>query len=209
VLLGVDGTVHGARRRARFFARNAAVPLMVIAVGDSRNIAQTIPELGSLLERPLLTLERATVCKRDGAALSEPPDLPESDPSGVPIWQKLMIYTSEQSKYNGLPVHQGLIRELRRAGASGATCLRGIWGYHGDRTPHGDSFLQLRRHVPVLTVVVDTPARVRRWFTIVDRLTSRSGLVTSEIVPAFRTPEFQAGGFRLAQRLPWSSLGGT
>ncbi|MGZ6673481.1 MAG: DUF190 domain-containing protein, partial [Solirubrobacteraceae bacterium] len=32
VLLGVDGTSHGERRRARFFATNTGVPLMVIAV---------------------------------------------------------------------------------------------------------------------------------------------------------------------------------
>src|SRR4051812_37521064 len=31
VLLGVDGTAHGQRERARFFGRNAGVPLMVIA----------------------------------------------------------------------------------------------------------------------------------------------------------------------------------
>jgi PII-like signaling protein len=34
VLLGVDGTVRGARRRATFFGRNAEVPLMIVAVGD-------------------------------------------------------------------------------------------------------------------------------------------------------------------------------
>ena len=34
-LLGVDGTAHGERRRARFFARNADVPVMVIAVAKN------------------------------------------------------------------------------------------------------------------------------------------------------------------------------
>ncbi len=38
VLLGVDGTAHGVRRRARFFSANAAVPLMIIAVGGSASI---------------------------------------------------------------------------------------------------------------------------------------------------------------------------
>ena len=36
VLLGVDGTAHGQRQRARFFARNADVPMMIIAVGSGR-----------------------------------------------------------------------------------------------------------------------------------------------------------------------------
>jgi PII-like signaling protein len=78
------------------------------------------------------------------------------------------------------------VRELREAGAAGATSLRGICGYHGDHRPHGDPFWQLRRRVPLVTVIVDTPERVRRWFTIVDQLTSETGLVTSEMVPAFR-----------------------
>ena len=78
------------------------------------------------------------------------------------------------------------MRTLRAAGASGATSLRGIWGYHGDHQPHGDSFWQLRRRVPIVTVIVDTPQRVRIWFELVDQLTRDTGLVTCEIVPAFR-----------------------
>ena len=203
VLLGVDGTAHGVRQRAKFFGRNAAVPLMVIAVGDTGRISEVLPELTIILPRPLMTLERLRVCKRDGEKLSDPRHLPDRDPSGLAMWQKLMVYTGEQAHYDGHPLYQQLIRELRRTGAAGATTLRGIWGYHGDHTPHGDSFWQLRRRVPVVTVIVDTPERIRRWFAIVDEITGETGLVTSEMVPAFRATaaEFQSGGLRLAQGL--------
>jgi PII-like signaling protein len=204
VLLGVDGTAHGVRQRARFFGRNADVPLMIISVGDGERIAAALPELGRMLAHPLLTLERITVCKRDGQRLTEPRHLPHSDPSGLQMWQKLMVYASEQSRYDHKPLHVELIRRLREAGAAGATSLRGIWGYHGDHTAHGDSFWQLRRRAPVVTVLVDTPANIRRWFAIVDELTEQTGLVTSEIVPAHRatTPRGRGGGLHLAQ--PWS-----
>ena len=46
VLLGVDGTAHGERRRARFFGGNAGVPLMVISVGEEDALAAALPELG-------------------------------------------------------------------------------------------------------------------------------------------------------------------
>ena len=84
----------------------------------------------------------------------------------------------------------------------GATSLRGTWGYHGDHAPHGDTFWQLRRRVPVITVVVDTPERIRRWFRVVDELTDETGLVTSELVPAFRAtgPELERGELRLASQ---------
>jgi len=201
VLLGVDGTAHGVRRRARFFGRNAEVPLMVIAVGDGQRIAELLPELGGMLARPLLTLERVRVCKRDGELLAEPRETPASDPAGLGVWQKLMVYAGEQARHDGHPLYHQLVRRLREAGAAGATSLRGTWGYHGDHRPHGDAFWQLRRRVPVVTVIVDAPERIRRWFAIVDELTGETGLVTSELVPAFRAtgPGLQHGGLRLSR----------
>jgi PII-like signaling protein len=186
VLLGVDGTARGLRQRATFLGANTRVPLMIIAVAESQRLAALLPELGALLPQPLITLERVRVCKRDGERLAEPHRLPENDPSGRAVWQKLMVYASEHARAAGEPLHHRLIRNLRSAGASGATSLRGIWGYHGNQRPHGDSFWQLRRRVPIVTVVVDTPQRAQRWFELIDRLTSQTGLVTSEMVPAFR-----------------------
>jgi PII-like signaling protein len=201
VLLGVDGTVHGRRRRARFLGANAHVPMMVIAVGDAQRVTQVLPDLTEMLTHPLITLERVRVCKRDGRQLAEPQQLPETDPGGLGVWQKLMVYAGEQARSGSRLVHHELIRELRQAGASGATSLRGIWGYHGDHPPHGDSFWQLQRRVPVVTVIVDTPGRISRWYESVDELTSETGLVTSEVVPAFRAtgPGLTHGGLELAR----------
>jgi PII-like signaling protein len=200
VLLGVDGTVRGVRSRARFFGANARVPVMIIAVGAGGPIAAALAELGAQLSDPLYTLERVRVCKRDGRRLAEPAPVAATDPSGLAVWQKLMVYCGEQSRHAGRPLYAELIRALRAAGAAGATALRGIWGYHGDHSPHGDMLWQLRRRVPVVTVIVDTPERIRRWFAIVDELTDETGLVTSEQVPALRAagPGIARGGLRLA-----------
>jgi PII-like signaling protein len=170
---------------------------MIISVGPGSAIATALPELSAMLDRPLLTLERIRVCKRDGQLLAEPEPLPEVDPAGLGVWQKLMIYAGEEAQHHGHPLYVQLARRLLQAGATGATALRGIWGYHGDHQPHGDRLLSLRRRVPVLTVVVDTPVRIRRWFGIVDELTDETGLVTCEIVPAFRA-RGRPGGLRLS-----------
>jgi PII-like signaling protein len=200
VLLGVDGTAYGARQRARFIGRNAEVPVMVIAVGDGARVTRVLPEAAALLARPLMTLERVRVCKRDGVGVAEPRHLPATDPSGLALWQKLMVYASEQAHTANGPLYVELVRRLRAAGAAGATVLRGVWGYHGEHPPHGDRFWSLRRHVPALTVVVDTPEQIERLWPIVDELTAETGLVTSEIVPAVRAaaPGHLAGGLRLA-----------
>ena len=185
VFLGVDGTVRGERRRARFFSRNVDVPMMIISVGDAASIARAVPQLGAMLRRPLFTVERIRVCKRDGELLGRPDTLPITDERGRTLWQKLMIYTSSSALHDGAPIHRALIRELRVSGtASGATVLRGVWGFHGSRKPHGDRLFQLSRRVPVTTIVIDTPDRIARSFEIVDEFTREHGLVTSEMVPA-------------------------
>jgi PII-like signaling protein len=186
VLLGVDGTAHGQRQRAAFFSRNAETPMMVISVGSGEQISRVLPELGALLRRPLLTLERVIICKRDGEHLGTPAALPGTDQTGMPVWHKLMVYTSEAALSEGQPIHRAIVRRLREAGVSGATTLRGVWGFHGDHPPHGDRLLQVGRHVPVVTVVVDTPERIVTAFSVIDELTVQRGIVTSETVPAIR-----------------------
>jgi PII-like signaling protein len=193
-LLGVDGTARGRRERATFFSRNAGTPMMVIAVGSGERIGRVLPELGGLLRRPLLTLERVRICKRDGELLCTPAALPGTDETGMPLWRKLMVYTSEAALHRGQPIHRAVVRQLRAAGIAGATTQRGIWGFHGDHTPHGDRLLQVGRHVPAVSVVIDAPERIAAAFSIIDELTREQGLVTSETVPAVRAGPLAAPG---------------
>jgi PII-like signaling protein len=189
VLLGVDGTVGGRRARARFFGRNTDVPLMIIAVGRGERIAAALPGLQRLLARPLVTAERVQVCKRDGERLGTPEVLPERDDAGRELWQKLMVYSPGGAD----PAPAELVGRLRETGAGGATVLRGIWGYSGEHEPHGDRLLALRRRVPAVTVVIDRPERLRRWFAVIDDATRHGGMVTCETVPAYRA---SSGGVR-------------
>lgn len=201
VLLGVDGLAHSARHRARFFSRNTNVPLMIIASGSGEAVQSALPPLGRLLGNPLLTLERVRVCKRDGVRLAEPRHLAETDDAGLGIWQKLMVHASEDARHGNHALYLQLIRRLREEGASGATALRGIWGYSGSRDPHGDRFFSLRRGVPIVTVVIDQPDAIQRWWQVIDDVTDEAGLVTSEMVPAFHAvgSEIASGGLRLAR----------
>jgi PII-like signaling protein len=200
VLLGVDGTAHGRRRRARFAGANGHVPLAVVSVGAADRITAALAEADALLGEPVRTFERVRVCKRDGVRLAVPDHLPARDPAGLDLWQKLTIVCGEQSRADGRPLAEALVRGLREAGAAGATAVRGIWGFHGDHAPHGDRFWQLRRRVPVFVTVLDTPARSSEWFELIDGLTATDGLVLAERVPALRAtgPDGARGGLRLA-----------
>ena len=185
VFLGVDGTAHGQRRRARFFSANTDVPIMIVAVGTAAQAQRALPELEAMLDRPLVTVERVQVCKRDGQLLARPPALPAVDAHGRELRQKLTIYTDQSTHHGGVPIHRALVRRLWESRTvGGATVLRGIWGFHGDHKPHGDKLIQYGRQVPVTTIVVDTPEVISQCFDLIDDVTDRHGLVTAEMVPA-------------------------
>jgi PII-like signaling protein len=184
VLLGVDGTLHGERRRARFFARNAAVPLMVLALGSRASLERALPELTQLLDDPVMTLERVQIVKTAGRRLADPVRVPERDPSGLASWCKLTVHVEEHARHGGRPVHIELVRRLREAGAAGATVLRGVRGFYAGRDPVHDRLWSLRRTVPVSVIAIDSPAAMRAWWPVIDEVTAEHGLVTSELVPA-------------------------
>lgn len=179
VLLGVDGTVAGQRRRARFFSSNSDVPQLVAGVGTVDQTAAAVEELRGMLTDPLYTVEQILVCKVGGQKRADPRELAGSGPI-----QKLTVRTAEDTLSSGQPIHRELIQRLKDSDhASGATVLRGIWGYLGGERPHGDRFPHLARHVPVSTVIVDTAPNIAASYAIVDELTEHDGLVTCEVVP--------------------------
>jgi PII-like signaling protein len=83
-------------------------------------------------------------------------------------------------------VHRAIVASLNSARISGATTLRGIWGYHGDHAPHGDHFPRQARHVPVVTTVIATAEQISAAYDAIDPHTAERGLVTAEAVLAAR-----------------------
>ena len=146
VLLGVDGVLDGERRRARFVAANRGVPAITVAVG----------------ERAAIDAACAEVVGAAHLVTSRPWRLPQASTRKAPRrgsaaeGTRVTLVTSEIARSGDHALYLELIHALRRDGASGATALRGVWGFRGDVAPHGDRVLALRRDVPLLVETVDS-----------------------------------------------------
>lgn len=186
VLTGVDGVLHGARRRARIVSRNRAVPAMVIAVGAAERVAAALPRVRALAGRHLATVERVSILRREGVPVGPLPTVPGREAAGVQLRQRLTVTAGERDGDGARPFHVDLVRALRRARAEGATALRGAWGHTGDEARHAERLLALRRSGPVLVTLVERPAAMARLWPVVERATERHGLVTCELVPTAR-----------------------
>jgi PII-like signaling protein len=196
VLLGVDGTYHGWRRRATLLSPRRDAPLMIISVGHRETLTAALPDLGDLLEWPLVMLEGIAQLKHDGEQLEELPEPP------IPgMWQTIRVYTRQSAQVSGRALYTELTRRLREAGAAGVTTIRGHWGFSSDEAPHGDKFARFTSHAPTYTTYIDRPAKVAAVWPIIDELTAEHGIVTSLFVPAYRERrgEQVGGGLRLAE----------
>jgi PII-like signaling protein len=199
-LLGVDGTLHGVRRRATFLSPRRDAPLMIISVGRRETLAAALPHLCEALERPLMTLEAIAQLKHDGEQLEELPTPPHPDQPGLAVWQTIRVYTRQSAQVNGRALYTELTRRLREAGAAGATTIRGLWGFSSDERPYGDRFARFAGHAPTYTTYIDRPAKVAELWPVIDEVTAEHGIVTSLFVPAYRERrgERVSGGLRLA-----------
>ncbi len=147
-LLGVDGTAGARRERARFFSWNGSVPLLVSATGDPEALSRAATRIESLLPGALLEFSAA------------------AGDFGAATHRRLTIHGTEAPGPDGRAHHSTLVRAVRESGGSGASVLTGTFGFAGDSAPRGDSFLQLRRRVPVLTEIVDTHENCERWASL-------------------------------------------
>ncbi|HEX3736888.1 MAG TPA: DUF190 domain-containing protein [Solirubrobacterales bacterium] len=168
VLLGVDGVLDGERRRARFLAHNRGVPALTVAMGERAAIAAALTEVDCAAH--LVTFEGVERKWRIA-----PPTLHGEA-------ARVTLVTSEIAQCGAHPLYVELIHELRRGGASGATALRGVWGFRGDGAPHGDRVLALRRDVPLIVEAVDAPDRAERWYELARSLARDEDLVYSQPV---------------------------
>jgi PII-like signaling protein len=175
VLLGVDGVLRGARRRARFLAANRGVTALTVGVGPRAAIDAAIAEIG--VAASLVTVEPVEIC---------PPAAEETLPAGLrgPRGDavRVTLVTSEVASRGSGPTYLDFIRRLRREGAAGATAQRGVWGFRGQERPHGDRVLALRRDVPMVVEVVDSAERAGRWLELAATVAGDGDVVYSQAV---------------------------
>jgi PII-like signaling protein len=184
VLPGVDGRMHGRRRRVRLFSRGDAAPMVIVSVGPRGPLRQALPHLSEVLREPIATLEPIAQVKHDGELLELPPS--PAAAAGGDVWQAIRVYTRRTAEVNGRALYSELTRRLREAGAAGATTILGDWGFSSDEPPHGDKLGRVTSHRPTYTVCIDRPEKVAEAWPLIDELTAEHGIVTSSVVPGYR-----------------------
>jgi PII-like signaling protein len=93
----------------------------------------------------------------------------------------LRIFIGESDKYQGVPLHEAIVREAHQRGMAGATVLRGILGYGAGSHIHTAKILRLSEELPIVVEIVDRPERIAELLPELDKMIGE-GLVTLEKV---------------------------
>jgi PII-like signaling protein len=95
--------------------------------------------------------------------------------------QLLRIYITEGDKFDGVPLHEWIVREAHEHGMAGATVLRGLEGYGVRHLVHTAKILRLSADLPLVIEIVETAENIERFLTLIDRAVGE-GLATIENV---------------------------
>ncbi|SKA81571.1 DUF190 domain-containing protein [Desulfobaculum bizertense] len=95
--------------------------------------------------------------------------------------ERLRIYTGEDDKHKGRPVHEVIVELARKDGLGGATTLRGILGFGKNSRVRTNKVLRLSEDLPLITEIVDTKDRIEAFLPKLDDIIEE-GLVTREPV---------------------------
>ena len=110
----------------------------------------------------------------------------------------MRILIGEHDKWNDRPLYEALVQALRANDIAGVTVYRGILGYGANRRIHKDSALNLSHDAPILLTVVDSETKLRAFFPVWTRWSSRdwwhSRMLTLSSIPMLNLCRDAGGG---------------
>jgi PII-like signaling protein len=93
----------------------------------------------------------------------------------------LRIFIGENDSYEGLALHEWIVRKARENGLAGATVLRGLEGYGAHSRLHTARVLRLSSDLPIVVEIVDTEEKIEAFLPLIDGAIGE-GLATVERV---------------------------
>lgn len=109
----------------------------------------------------------------------------------------LRIFIGESDRWQGVPLHEAIVRRAREEGLAGATVLRGIEGFGAHSRVHTARILRLSTDLPIVVEIVDRPERIDAFLPLLDEMVAE-GMMTLETVRIIAYRHGEAG--RLRQR---------
>jgi PII-like signaling protein len=155
------------------------LPIRIEFVETAEKVDSLLPTLYDMLTDGLIEIHDTTVVK---AAMKEHPTetrRPHEKKQGKA--KLLRIFLGEDDKWNGEPLYDAIVKQLRAMDVSGATVYRGILGYGLKGETHKEGFLHLSRDLPVMVSVIETADKLNEALDTIESMMQDGLIVTSDV----------------------------
>ena len=107
--------------------------------------------------------------------------------------RRLTIFIGESDHHGHTPLATEIVQRAHAAGLAGATVLRGVEGFGASNHVHTTRILSLSNDLPMVVLIVDTPARIDEFIPQVRELITE-GLIISDDVQVIHHAGRNLGG---------------
>jgi len=179
--------VHGVMHTPKIEALSLHLPIRIEFVESAEKVEELLPTLYDLVSDGMIEVQDTTVVKI--AAHGEKTDKQkagktESQPRHIRKAgrAKLMrIFLGEADRWNGEPLYDAIVKQLRMMEIAGATVYRGILGYGAKGHTHKQSFFHVVRDLPIMISVIDDEEKLNRAAEAVERMIQDGLIVFSDV----------------------------
>src|SRR5207302_10971531 len=88
---------------------------------------------------------------------------------------------ADSDRFDGKPLYEAIVQQVRALGLGGATVLRGVEGFGAHSVVHKAALLELSTDLPIVIEIVDTEPNIRRLLPHLETMVAE-GMITMEYV---------------------------
>lgn len=156
------------------------LPIRIEFVETAAKVEELLPTLYDMVTDGLIEVQDTMVVKaamKDKHAIE--PKQPHTRKAGA---AKLMrIFMGEADRWNGEPLYDAIVKQLRMMEIAGATVYRGILGYGAKGHTHKQSFFHVVRDLPIMISVVESEEKLKQAAQVIENMLHDGLIVMSDV----------------------------
>ncbi len=155
------------------------LPIRIEFVEAEEKVNEVLPTLHDMVTDGLIEVQDTTIVK--SAMQGQPAETRRPHQKQQGKAKLLRIYMAESDKWNGEPLYDAIVKQLRMMDISGATVYRGLMGYGVTGETHKEGFLGMSHDLPVMISVVESAEKLDVVMNTVEEMMQEGLIVVSDV----------------------------
>ena len=155
------------------------LPMRIEFVESADKVDMLMPTLYDMVTDGLIEIQDTTIVKSAMQEQAVEAKRPHQKQQGR--GKLLRIYMGENDTWNGEPLYDAIVKQLRMMDVSGATVYRGILGYGFTGQTHKEGFLHLSHDLPVMVSVIESAEKLNAAMETIEGMMKDGLVVLSDV----------------------------